>query len=313
VTASALYDSGVSDDPTAVVRDFLERWAPRVEQRLRELLPPEDEEPRSVHAAMRYSVLAGGKRLRPALVLIGAHAAGGNAEDALGVACAVEMVHTYSLIHDDLPAMDDDDFRRGRPSCHKQFGEAVAILAGDALNTYAFEVIARTAPDPARVPHLVVELCRAAGTRGMVGGQVADLEAEDRDRGAGSTTTLPEVRGIHERKTGALLTASLRLGAIAVGGDDGILEKLDGVGRRLGLAFQIVDDVLDEEGEVADLGKTPGKDREQGKATYPAAIGISASREAAQALVDEADALLDGEPGAEVLRSLGAFFLARRS
>jgi len=304
----------VADDPTRAIREYLDRWAPRVEERLRAILPPDDVEPCSVHAAMRYSVLAGGKRLRPALVLLGARAAGGDEAEVLGVACAVELVHTYSLIHDDLPAMDDDDFRRGRPSCHKQFGEAIAILAGDALNTFAFEVIARMAPDASRVSELVLELCSAAGTLGMVGGQVADLEAESENGDHAVAPTVDAVRGIHERKTGALLTSSLLLGAIAVGGDAAIRRTLADVGRRLGLAFQIIDDVLDEEGEVADLGKTPGKDRAQGKATYPAAIGVDASRQAARALVEEAMALLvDDAPGTDVLRSLGAYLLARRS
>jgi len=311
--APARYDSRVSesDDPTAAVHAYLSSWGPRIDARLRELLPSETEEPRSVHAAMRYSVLAGGKRLRPALVLLGARLAGGAEDSVLGVACAVELVHTYSLIHDDLPAMDDDDFRRGRPSCHRQFGEAVAILAGDALNTFAFEVIAATAPDARQVPGLVTELCRAAGTRGMVGGQVADLEAESEARAA--APDVATVRAIHERKTAALLTTALRLGALAVGADTALLERLDAIGRRLGLAFQIVDDLLDEEGEVAELGKTPGKDRAQGKATYPAAIGVAASRAEAARLVGDALALLDGEPGSEVLRSLGAYLLARRS
>ncbi len=305
----------MSDDPTREVRVYLERWAPRIEERLRGLLPDQHVEPRSVHAAMRYSVLAGGKRLRPALVLLGARVAGGDEESVLGVACAVEFVHTYSLIHDDLPAMDDDEFRRGRASCHKEFGEAVAILAGDALNTFAFEVLAATAPHPSGVAALVVELCRAAGTRGMVGGQVADLEAERRGQPEedGGAPAIETVRRIHERKTGALLTSSLLLGALAVGGDQDVLHMLDEVGRRLGLAFQIVDDVLDEEGEVADLGKTPGKDLAQGKATYPAAIGVAAARREAESLVAEAVALLGDEPGADVLRSLGAFILERRS
>ena len=303
----------VSDDPTRAVHEFLERWTPRVEQRLRELLPSADDEPRSVHTAMRYSVLAGGKRLRPALVLLGARAAGGSEEDVLGVACAVELVHTYSLIHDDLPAMDDDDFRRGRPSCHKKFGEAVAILTGDALNTFAFEVIVRTAPDRTRIPELVLELCRAAGTLGMVGGQVADLEAESRRVEKPLAVTVDLVRGIHERKTGALLTTSLRLGAIAVGADADVVRRLDGVGQRLGLAFQIVDDVLDEEGHVGTLGKTPGKDRAQGKATYPAAIGVPASRHEAERLVAESVLLLGEGPGTTVLRSLAAYLLARCS
>ena len=331
----------MSDDPTLPIRDYLAAWTPSIEARLRALLPSEDAEPRTVHAAMRYSVLAGGKRLRPALVLLGARAAGGREDDVLGVACAVEFVHTYSLIHDDLPAMDDDDFRRGRPSCHKQFGEATAILAGDALNTFAFEVIASTAPDPNRVPALVMELCRAAGTRGMVGGQVADLEAEvlqtessdgladDGLRGDGLVgdrqrvvPDLDVVRGIHERKTGALLTTSLVLGAAAFGADEGLIARLREIGGRLGLAFQIVDDVLDEEGHVSELGKTPGKDRAQGKATFPAAIGVAASRAEAARLVAEADALIAGSgapsevaamPGADVLTGLGAFLLARRS
>ncbi len=321
----------VSDDPTLPIRDYLAAWTPSIEARLRALLPSEDAEPRTVHAAMRYSVLAGGKRLRPALVLLGARAAGGREDDVLGVACAVEFVHTYSLIHDDLPAMDDDDFRRGRPSCHKQFGEATAILAGDALNTFAFEVIASTAPDPSRVPALVMELCRAAGTRGMVGGQVADLEAEVvqtessnglAGNGGGVVPDLNVVRGIHERKTGALLTASLVLGAAAFGADEGLIARLREIGGRLGLAFQIVDDVLDEEGHVSELGKTPGKDRAQGKATFPAAIGVAASRAEAARLVAEADALIGGSgaspelaamPGADVLTGLGAFLLARRS
>jgi len=310
----------VSDDPTRAIHAYLARWTPRIEARLSELLPSADTEPRTVHAAMRYSVLAGGKRLRPALVLLGARAAGGSQEAVLGVACAVEFVHTYSLIHDDLPAMDDDDFRRGRPSCHRQFGEATAILAGDALNTFAFEVIAATAPDTTRVAALVTELCAAAGTRGMVGGQVADLEAEVRqtESADGLPPDVDVVRGIHERKTGALLTTSLLLGAIAFGADERLLARLREIGGRLGLAFQIVDDLLDEEGHVSVLGKTPGKDRAQGKATFPAAIGVEASRNEAARLVSEADAAIaDGEfldsGGASVLTSLGAFLLARRS
>ncbi len=303
----------MSADPTHALRAYLEAWAPRVEARLDELLPPADEEPRSVHTAMRYSVLAGGKRLRPALVLMGARVAGADEQDVLGVACAVELVHTYSLIHDDLPAMDDDDVRRGRPSCHKQFGEAVAILAGDALNTYAFEVVARTAPRPEAVRALVLELCHAAGTRGMVGGQVADLEAETTPDASVATPSEDLVRGIHTRKTGALLATSLRLGALAVGARTDVVERLGQIGERLGLAFQIVDDVLDEEGAVSELGKTPGKDRAQGKATYPAAIGAAASRTRAAALVAEADALLGGSESSDLLRSLGAYLLARRS
>ena len=305
----------MSDDPTLPIHAYLAQWTPQIEARLRALLPAAEIEPQTVHAAMRYSVLAGGKRLRPALVLLGARAAGGREEDVLGVACAVELVHTYSLIHDDLPAMDDDDFRRGRPSCHKQFGEATAILAGDALNTFAFEVIATTAPDPARVAVLVAELCRAAGTAGMVGGQVADLEAEvhQTESSDGLSPTVAVVRSIHERKTGALLTASLVLGAIACGADDALVDRLRRIGGRLGLAFQIVDDLLDVEGDAAVLGKTPGKDVAQGKATFPAAIGVAASRVEAARLVAEAVDEINGTPGSEVLTSLCAFLLQRRS
>jgi geranylgeranyl diphosphate synthase, type II len=293
--------------PQAPIVEYLAAWSPRVEARLAQLLPDGDAAPRDLHEAMRYSVLAGGKRLRPALVLLGARAAGGDESSVLGVACAVEFMHAYSLVHDDLPAMDDDDFRRGRPSCHKQFGEALAILAGDALNTHAFEVIAETAPDRSRVADLVLELCRAAGTRGMVGGQVADLQGE------GRAATPEGVRSIHERKTGALLAASLRMGAVAVGAGPPVLEKLAGYGRRMGLAFQIIDDVLDEEGLGPELGKTPGKDRAHGKMTYPAAVGVVESRRIAAALLREADAIVADLPAGELLASLSDFIQTRRS
>jgi geranylgeranyl pyrophosphate synthase len=256
---------------------------------------------------MRYCVLGGGKRLRPALVLLGARAGGADESAVLGTACAVEFMHAYSLIHDDLPAMDDDDFRRGRPSCHKQFGEAVAILAGDALNTHAFAVIASTAPDRSRVADLVLELCSAAGAAGMVGGQAADLAGE------GAEPTLDTVRWIHERKTAALLCSSLRLGALAVGAADDVVERLTRYGTRMGLAFQIIDDVLDEEGVTAELGKTAGKDRARGKLTYPAAVGVAESRAIASRLLAEADAAVVGRPTGDLLAGLSAFILTRRS
>lgn len=296
----------MADDATRAIRDYLASWAPRIEASLSRNLPGEDAEPRRVHAAMRWSLFGGGKRLRPSLVLLGARAAGGAEESVLGIACAVECLHTYSLIHDDLPAMDDDDFRRGRASCHRKFDEATAILAGDALNTLAFGLLAATAPDRTRVADLVEELSRASGTAGMVGGQAADLEAEGRPADEAL------VRSIHERKTAALLAASLRMGARAVGGDAALVRDLGEYGRRVGLAFQIVDDLLDEEGEAADLGKTPGKDRAQGKATYPAAIGPDASRRAAAALVAEASAFAGSHAASDLLLSLAAFVLARR-
>ncbi len=289
------------------IQQYLAAWTPRVERRLSELLPSADAEPSVIHAAMRYCVLGGGKRLRPALVLLGARAGGADESAVLGTACAVEFMHAYSLIHDDLPAMDDDDFRRGRPSCHKQFGEAVAILAGDALNTHAFAVIASTAPDRTRVADLVSELCRAAGSEGMVGGQAADLAGE------GSAPTLETVRSIHERKTAALLCSSLRLGALAVGAADDVVERLTRYGARMGLAFQIIDDVLDEEGVTAELGKTAGKDRARGKLTYPAAVGVAESRAIASRLLAEADAAVVGRPAGDLLAGLSAFILTRRS
>jgi geranylgeranyl diphosphate synthase type II len=297
----------MDETATAPITAYLERWAPRVDARLDALLPRADAEPAVIHEAMRYSVFAGGKRLRPALVLLGARAAGADEERVLGIACAVEFMHTYSLIHDDLPCMDDDDFRRGKPSCHRKFGEAIAVLAGDALNTHAFAVIAATAPDRALVADLVAELCRAAGTEGMVGGQAADLAGE------GTTATVDAVRAIHERKTAALLAASLRMGGLAVGAAPAVLDRLSRYGARVGLAFQIVDDVLDEEGESAELGKTAGKDRVRGKLTYPAAIGAAESRRTAARLLAEADAIVAGHAAGDLLASLSALIRTRRS
>ncbi len=308
--AAADYDLGVSTTTTTGIEQYLAKWAPAVDAELERLLPEADRRPRVIHEAMRYSVMAGGKRLRPCLVLLGARAAGGREEDVLGVAAAVELVHTYSLIHDDLPAMDDDDLRRGKPSCHCQFGEAIAILAGDALNTYAFDVIARTAPDPSRVADLVRELCAAAGTEGMVGGQVADLLCE------GRPVTLDDVRWIHERKTAALLTASLRLGAVANGARPELVARLDRVGRALGLAFQVVDDILDERGSASELGKTPGKDRAHGKATYPAAIGVDEAQRIANGLaaraITEAQGLEQTE-ARELIASFASLVVERRA
>ena len=285
--------------------EYLREASARVDAALDRLLPPESEEPKSIHRAMRYSIFAGGKRIRPVLVLVGARAAGSAEEPVLPVACAVEMVHTYSLIHDDLPAMDDADLRRGRASSHKEFGEAHAILAGDALHTMAFEILGSFG-DAARAGALVQELARACGTRGMVGGQAADLEAE------GRKPEVAIVEGIHRRKTGALLVASLRLGALAAGADAATLRRLTAYGEPLGMAFQIIDDVLDEEGAGAEIGKRPGKDRARGKMTSPAAVGIPASRARALALAAEAKEACRGLPGDTLLSEL-ADFVANRS
>ena len=216
------------------------------------------------------------------------------------------MVHTYSLIHDDLPAMDDADLRRGQPTSHKVFGEAHAILAGDALHTLAFEILG-SFPDPHRAALLVQEVARACGTLGMVGGQAADLEAE------GKPPAVALVEGIHRRKTGALIVASLRLGALGAGADAQTLRRLTEYGERLGMAFQIVDDVLDEEGLGQDLGKTPGKDRLRGKMTYPAAAGLDASRARAASLAAEARDRVRGLPAGGLLEDLADLVVSRRS
>lgn len=249
-----------------------------VEAELERLLPREDEPPAEVHRAMRYSIFPGGKRLRPALALLVGETLDIPLAHVLPSACALEMIHAFSLIHDDLPAMDDDDLRRGRPTNHKVFGEAVAILAGDALSTLAFEVVARDTPDRAIAADLVVELAVASGTRGMIGGQVLDLLAE------GRTPKQGLVDEIHLKKTAALLRAAAVMPAIAGRAAPQSREALRRFGELLGWAFQIVDDVLDETSTSETLGKESQKDRERGKMTYPAVLGIDACRERAQAL-----------------------------
>ena len=245
--------------------------------------------PERLYGAMRYSLLSGGKRLRPMLVLMAAEACGGPVEKALAAACAVEMVHAYSLVHDDLPAMDDDDLRRGRPTTHKAFGEATAILAGDALLTLAFAVLSQYT-EPAEVAAACCrELARAAGAAGMVGGQADDLEAERRSREAlQGSAGLEQLESIHLRKTGALLAACLRLGALAAGAEARDREALDGYGGCFGLAFQITDDLLDVQGDESHVGKRVGKDGAHGKLTYPALLGVEASRRRARELIAEA-------------------------
>jgi geranylgeranyl diphosphate synthase type II len=260
---------------------------------------------------MRYSVFAGGKRLRPVLVIAGAEAVGGRMDDVMPTACALEMIHTYSLIHDDLPAMDNDDFRRGRPTSHKVFGEAMAILAGDGLLTLAFRLIAenwRPAMDARVLRDVLVDVSDAAGTDGMVGGQVADLEAE------GRRVSPDMLEYIHLHKTAALIRTSIRVGARLSGARDEQLRALTVAGGDLGLAFQIVDDILDVTGTTEQLGKTAGKDQAQQKATYPAIHGIEASQAQAGRLVGEAlHALAPLGPPAEPLRALARFILERKA
>ena len=262
--------------------------------------------------AMHYSLFAGGKRLRPILCLAAAEAVGGEAREALPVACALEMIHTYSLIHDDLPAMDDDDLRRGVPTCHKQFDEATAILAGDGLLTEAFHVLAEAAPRFEGREAVLLEITQlltvAAGYQGMVGGQMLDLLAE------GRKVTLKELETIHRLKTGALITAALRSGALVGGGNRAEVALISGYGEKFGLAFQITDDLLDVEGEAAEMGKATGMDEKRQKATYPAVLGLEQTREWAQNLV--AAAIADLEPlgdRAAPLREMARYLLGRRS
>ncbi len=263
-----------------------------------------------LYEAMRYSLLAGGKRLRPVLVLAACEAVGGRLEAAMGLACAVEMIHTYSLIHDDLPCMDDDDFRRGRPTNHKVYGEAIATLAGDALLTDAFKVLARKSAQnvqPKIVLETIAELAQAAGSAGMVGGQVIDLLGE------GKAKTIEELEELHAKKTGALFLASVRGGARLGGASEAQIESLDAYARALGLAFQVVDDLLDVQGTPEQMGKRTQKDQERGKATYPAILGVERSIDLARELESRAHRALAGfDTGADALRHLATFVVERK-
>ena len=260
------------------IDDFIAAGQERIDQTLDRWVPAESENPSTIHKAMRYSLFAGGKRIRPLLAMAAAHAVSTDPAGIESAACALELIHTYSLIHDDLPALDNDDLRRGRPTCHKVFGEAMAILTGDALLTLAFEVLSKLdSVDAKRQIQLVRELASASGTvGGMIGGQVNDLEGE------GQPPTAELLESIHRAKTGALLRAGVRMGAIYAGADTCQLEALTRFGERVGLAFQIVDDVLDVEQSSEALGKTAGKDAAQKKITFPAVYGIERSREMAE-------------------------------
>ncbi len=278
----------------------------QVDQALDRCLPPRAAPPGTIHSAMRHSLFAGGKRIRPILAIAAAEACG-RPGAALGAACALECVHTYSLIHDDLPALDDDDLRRGQPTCHKAFGEAVAVLAGDALLTLAFGILAGLDLPAGTGVRLVAELAAAAGTRdGMIGGQVADLEAE---RGV---TGPDELDYIHRAKTAALIRASVRCGALCAGADARRLDALGAFGDSIGLAFQIVDDILDVVATSAELGKTAGKDQRQSKATFPAVHGIDASRARARECLGDALAALEAFGGrAGALPALAELIVSR--
>ena len=291
---------------------YIEEKRRVIEAALEEYLPEPTEHPALIHESMRYSVFAWGKRLRPVLTLAATEAVGGDVKDALPVAAAVEFVHTYSLVHDDLPCMDDDDYRRGRPTCHKVYGEAMAVLVGDALLTQAFlllsdgEEIAGLLP--ARRVALIRELAAAAGSQGMVGGQVVDIQSTDQP------VDLATLLNLHSRKTGALIRACLRVGGIVAGASEGVMEILTLYGERVGLAFQIVDDILDLTGKTEELGKTAGKDSSQRKATYPAQVGLEDSRRDVRRLIAEAHTALRplGEQ-AWALRGLADYIASRRS
>ena len=278
----------------------------RVEDRLEQYVELGEGCPLKLKEAMRYSLLSPGKRLRPMLVLAGSRVCGGEIEPAIPAACAVEMIHTYSLIHDDLPAMDDDDLRRGQPSCHVEFDEATAILAGDALIPLAFEVIANDIQPAETANRCVRELASAAGANWLVGGQSDDLALEN------SQIDLAILESIHRRKTGALFTVSLRLGAICAQSTEEQLQALTNYGKNLGLAFQITDDLLDLCGDEAKIGKRTGKDSERGKRTYPELMGVEASSVLAKELVDRAiESLEPFKQVADDLRKFASFVVSR--
>jgi geranylgeranyl pyrophosphate synthase len=291
-------------------REFLASCRALIDSELDRLIPKESAEPTRVHSAIRWSLFAGGKRFRPALLLAAGRTFAAGNDDLLKAACALEMIHTYSLIHDDLPSMDNDELRRGRPTCHVKFDEATAILAGDALQTLAFQTIAEDEDLSAQLRvQLIAEIARAAGTpEGMVAGQAHDLDAESRE------VTNAELERIHHRKTGALIRAAARCGAIVAGANDDELAAITDYATNLGLLFQITDDLLDVTATAADLGKTPGKDARSRKATYPALYGIEATRAQLDAVHRAACSALENiDTPTELLRSIADFIRERQA
>jgi geranylgeranyl diphosphate synthase type II len=296
---------------------YLTRWRTLVEQAIADNLPPSGTEPAVIHEAMRYAVLAGGKRIRPILAIAAAEAVGAAARPLLRSFAALELIHTYSLVHDDLPALDDDELRRGRKTTHVVFGEAIGILAGDALLTEAFSWLSRPGPelDPRLQLRALEEVAHAIDSRGMIGGQVADLEAERAMEESGDHSDLAaRLDFIHRNKTGRLLTASVLLGGILGGASEPVLDLLTRYGRAVGLAFQIVDDLLDTEESAETLGKTAGKDAAQGKLTFPALFGVEEARKRAENLLAEAVAVADmiGGP-VNYLPEIARYICQRRS
>ncbi|MFN4806362.1 MAG: polyprenyl synthetase family protein [Akkermansiaceae bacterium] len=289
------------------LKDYLKTLVSDVDVALDDFLPMPGETPGAIHEAMRYTIFAGGKRLRPVLCIAAAEACGGTQATAIRAACAVELMHTYSLVHDDLPCMDDDDLRRGRPTCHKVYGEGMAVLCGDALLTESFALLAKSEPCARyKVGDMISELASAGGSRKLIGGQVLDLEGE------GQQLNKEQLLAIHEAKTAALLVTSLRLGAMSANASAEQLAALSNFGYSLGLAFQVIDDILDVTQTTKSLGKTAGKDVAANKSTYPSVWGLEESRIEAERLTRVAlDALgIFGERGAR-LREIAQWMLSR--
>ncbi len=296
----------MADTFTSTFAEYAHRLRGHVDEALRAYTELGDGCPSELRQAMQYSLLAPGKRLRPTLVLMASEACGGTVDAALPAACAVEMIHAYSLVHDDLPAMDDDDLRRGQPTCHKKFGEAMAILCGDALLALAFEIVARDVEPPPVAAACCAMLAEAAGACRLVGGQADDLAAQ------GAPPSFALLESIHHRKTGAMILVSLRLGATVAGADAAKTAALETYGEKLGLAFQITDDLLDVRGEEAEVGKRVGKDAQRGKLTFPGLLGIDESaRRAEQLVLDACEALRPLGERASQLDALARFVLER--
>jgi geranylgeranyl diphosphate synthase type II len=294
------------------IRQYLEQKREAVDRFLESVIPDAQTVPTTLHESMRYSLFAGGKRVRPILAIATAEAVGTPAPAVMPIACSLELIHTYSLIHDDLPAMDNDDYRRGKPTNHMVYGEAMAILAGDSLLTMAFELCSRTSLvkgiDPARQVRLIEELAFGSGNRGMVGGQVLDIQAENQD------IDLATLQSIHKHKTGMLIRAAVRMGAITAGATPSQLDDLTGYAEDIGLAFQIADDVLNVTGTREELGKNPNTDAQRGKKTYPTFYGV----EGAQKLADESmtraiNRLSSFGPPADPLRELARYITSRKN
>ena len=288
-------------DESVDIKEYLAEKKEIIDKALHSYLPQADVYPSSIHQAMRYSVLGDGKRFRPILALTVFEILGGEDETILQAACALELIHAYSLIHDDLPCMDDDDWRRGKPTLHKAFDEAVAVLAGDALSALAFELLAAT-----ERPDIILDVARAIGPQGMVGGQVVDIQTE------GKSFVSKELEYIHSHKTGALITAAARVGAMLAKAEKEKVEALTRFGEKMGLAFQIVDDILNMEGEEQQIGKRTGTDQAKKKATYPALFGLERSKSEAKQLVEEAKKELDPfGSSAYILKVLADFVIER--